>query len=70
MHTKDFVCGKISRRRVIKILNLIVADIECWYSYIRIKNCLDKDSKAPITQVIVCKIEILNVRATFMARTS
>ena len=70
MHTKDFVCRKICRRRVIKILNLIVADIECWYSYIRIKNYLDKDSKTPITQVIVCKIEILNVRATFMARTS
>ena len=70
MHTKDFVCCEICRRRVIKILNLIVADIKCWYSNIRIKNCLDNDSKTPITQVIVCKIEILNVLATFMARTS
>ena len=70
MYSKDFIGSKICRCRVVYILYLVVAKVESWYSSVRVKNCLGKDSEAPITQLIVCKVEILYVNATFMASTS
>ena len=70
MYSKDFIGSKICRCRVVYILYLVVAKVECWYSSVRVKNCLGKDGEAPSAQLVVCKVEILDIDTTFVASTS